>query len=92
MASGRFAGSPRPPRRRVTRATSQSVGKHEQRRPAERLQDVPAADVTELVGDHDVDLAAREATVEQRVPEHDVRGRAEAGRERVRLVVHDETS
>ena len=31
---------------------------------------------------------SREASVEERVPEHDVRRRAEAGRERVRLVGH----
>src|SRR6185437_6584171 len=40
---------------------------HDQRGPADRLDDVPAAHVPELVRDHDVLLRAREALVEDGV-------------------------
>ena len=43
-------------------------------------------DVAELVREDDADLSAREAAVEQRVPDDDVRRRAEPAREGVRLV------
>ena len=43
-------------------------------------------DVAELVREDDADLSAGEAAVEQRVPDDDVRRRAEPARERVRLV------
>ena len=58
----------------------------DERGPADSLDDVTAAHVAELVRDHGVLLAAREAAVEQRAPEDHRGRRPEAGHERVRLV------
>ncbi len=46
-------------------------GQCEQRVPRDRLPDVVALDVTQLVRDHDPHLGGREATVEQCVPDDD---------------------
>ena len=60
IAYGRFSGRPSPPRRRSREREQPERRQHDERAPADRLQDVPAPHVPELVRDHDVLLATRE--------------------------------
>ena len=70
-ASGTAAGSPIPPRRRVTRLIRNAPGKANSAYQPTDFQMWLRFDVAELVRDHDPHLAGREAPVEERVPDHD---------------------
>ena len=71
-ASGIAAASPIPPRRRVGSHQDPRAGKCEEPEPGERLRDVVARVVPDLVGEHRAHLAVRERAVDHRAPEDDL--------------------
>ena len=79
---GGLAHAAAPPRREHQ---DERAGQREEPEPGDRLRDVVARVVRELVGEDDVHLAVGEAAVQQGVPQHDPRGRAHAEGVGVRL-------